>query len=103
MHSSVIKLMLKVPSVVPFNPIIIRIQGLDQLFYLCSQPGLPACSLFGKDDLTKISFHVIWKISWSHVDCLKESCLKDIVSKRESGSVQFVQGEGHLYAGSLRG
>lgn len=38
---------LNVPSVVPFNPIINRIQGLDQLFYSHTcQPGLPGCTFF---------------------------------------------------------
>lgn len=51
--------------------------------------------------MTEISFRVIWKILL--VSCWFFEKERDIVSKSESDSVQFVQGEGHLYSGWMRG
>lgn len=55
MHSLVMKLMFIVPSIALLKPVINRVQGLDQLFYIFScQPGLPASSFLPPRSLPSI-------------------------------------------------
>lgn len=71
MHSSVIKLKFKVPSLVPVNPIIKWIQ-IDQLLYICHcQPVLPTFSFIHPLHLLSIN---TW-LSSKFLICSPSTCL----------------------------